>query len=72
MALKTTLEQLESVQAAIEDAEIALSTGKGDKSLTRQRISDLYEREEKLLAKYQAEQNTGGPAFNIFNTQRKY
>jgi len=65
MALKTTLEQLESVQAAIASSENALETSKGDKRLVRQRLETLYAREEKLLARYNNEQNTGGIAFNV-------
>lgn len=72
MALKTTLEQLEAVQSAIQDAEEAYSSGKGDKTLTRQRIDHLYAREERLLSRYRSEQGTGGPAINIFASARKY
>jgi len=72
MALKTTLEQLEAVQSAIEDAEKMLSSGKSDKTLTRQRISDLYAREERLLLRYQEETGSGGIAINIGIPGRKY
>ena len=65
MALKTTLEQLESVQTAIAASENALEVGKGDKRLVRQRLETLYSREERLRARYDVEQGSGGIAFNV-------
>lgn len=62
MAVKTTLEQLESVQTAIEAIEGgAQSYGIGDKRLTKADLAMLYSREEKLLARYNKESGTGGP-----------
>lgn len=64
MAIKTTLEQLEEVQAAISKALDALSLGVGDKILTRQKIDALTAREEMLLKRYRAESGTGGFSVN--------
>lgn len=65
MAVKTTLEQLEEVQAAI-------STVMGGKDFTFPNgsrvsyadLSHLEAREEKLLRRYRFESGTGGPAIN--------
>ena len=66
MAVKTTLEQLEEVQAAITKVMNAQAAGMGDKNLQRARLDMLEAREEKLLKRYKAEQGTGGvPAINI-------
>lgn len=64
MAIKTTVEQLEAVQAAIALCE----TGQeGYVNGVRYRMGDLnalYKREEVLLARYRREQaGTAGPAF---------
>jgi hypothetical protein len=61
MAVKTTLEQLEEVQAAIT----ALLTGAleyrmGDVTVERQDLDALQTREDRLLARYNRE-NRGGP-----------
>ena len=66
MAIKTTLEQLEEVQAAIS----ALVTGGQDvtingKRLTMANLKDLEAREEKLLSRYRIETGTGGPCINV-------
>ena len=55
MAIKTTLERLEQVQAAIEKAEKAISYGDGDISVTRANLATLYKQEERLLAQYNGE-----------------
>ena len=65
MALKTTLAQLEEVQAAIT----AITTGAQEVTIDGKRITygnldALYKREEILLARYKGEQGTGGPVFN--------
>lgn len=66
MAVKTTLEQLEEVQAAITKVMKAQSGGMGDKNLQRARLDMLEIREEKLLRRYRAESGTGGiPVINI-------
>jgi hypothetical protein len=64
LAIKSTLEQLEEVQAAISKALDALSMGIGDKILTRQKIDALTAREELLLKRYKAESGTGGFSIN--------
>ena len=66
MAVKTTLEQLEEVQAAITKVMSAQSGGMGDKNLQRARLDMLGTREEMLLKRYKAESGTGGvPVVNI-------
>lgn len=65
MAIKTTLEQIEEVQAAITKVmsgqDFTFSNG------ARVSYADLIHleaREEKLLRRYRAESGTGGMAFN--------
>lgn len=66
MAIKTTLEELEEVQAAITKVRHAQSGGRGDKTLQRANLAELWKEQEILLARYKAEQGTGGiPAINI-------
>lgn len=67
MALKTTLQQLESVQAAIDAIEGgAQSVTYEGKKIDRGQLETLYSREERLLSRYKSEQGTGGtPAFNV-------
>lgn len=57
MALKTTIEQLESVQALIEKIETTgqVITDEGT-ALTQANLKDLYAREERLTNKYNLEQ----------------
>ena len=59
MAFKTTLEQLEAVQAAIEKVELGQSVTMSGVSLTRGDLKALYAREERLQQKYAREQGTG-------------
>ena len=59
MALKTTLEQLEAVQSAIEKVELGQSVTMAGVSLTRGDLSAMYKREERLKAIYRNEQGTG-------------
>lgn len=66
MTIKTTLEQLEAVQAAIEKAEAAQayarSNGAGSSfSKTSPDLKVLYDRERELLTRYQMEQGTIAP-----------
>lgn len=56
MALKTTLEQLEEVQAAITAVMTGQSYTIGDRALTRANLSALQAREEALLERYGSEQ----------------
>jgi len=56
MALMTTLEQLEQIQAAITAVASGQSYRMGDITFTRANLSDLTKREEILLARYNREQ----------------
>lgn len=73
MAVKTTLEQLEEVQAAITAVmggqSVTLSNGQ---QITRANLKDLEAREQTLLQRYRAEQGTGGLAINIGIPRRTY
>lgn len=60
MAIKTTEEQLEAVQAAIEKVEAGQAVSFAGRSITRADLHVLYEREERLLQRYQRENATGG------------
>jgi len=73
LAVKTTLAQIEEVQAAItkileggQDLAIA------DKRLIRARLSALTEREAMLIKRYNAEQGEGAGARNIGTIKRDY
>jgi hypothetical protein len=73
MALKTTLEKLEEVQAAISAVEVAQEQSEdGGGRILRARYDLLVDREEKLLARYQKEQGIGGPAINHGIPRREY
>lgn len=65
MAIKTTIEQLEAVQSAIEKVESGQSVTWGGKTITRATLSTLYRREEMLLDRYRREQGTGGPVRSV-------
>lgn len=52
MAIKTTEEQIEEVQASITECLKAQSTGAGDKTIMRALLSALTAREELLLKRY--------------------
>ena len=62
MAVKTTLEQLEEVQEAITRVMTSQEQSGAGRSIVRAQLSALQDREEKLLARYRAENRTGGPA----------
>lgn len=70
MAIKTTLEQLEEVQAAITAVMSGQAYSIGGRSLTRVNLNWLNDREEKLLQRYNREQGIGGPAINIGISRR--
>jgi len=72
MAIKTTTEQLEAVQTAIEKVEAGQSVSWGGKSLTRADLGTLYRREDQLLRRYRRERGTGGPALLRMTPARKY
>ena len=65
MALKTTLEQLEEVQAAISAVMAGQSYTYNNRQVTRADLDILSRREEMLLARYRTETGTGGMAINI-------
>lgn len=67
MALLTTLQKLEQVQAAISAIEGgAQSYTIGGRSVTKAMLATLYEREEKLQRQYDAEQGNHGTTFARF------
>ncbi len=72
MAVKTTLEQLEEVQAAITEVMTSqeLRAGGASGTIVRADLDALNEREAMLLARYQTEQGTGGPARNVGTIRR--
>jgi len=72
MALKTTLEKLEAVQAAIANAELAQSYGTGEHTHANANLEVLYRRERELLKQYRVEQGIGGPTRNIGTPRRSY
>jgi hypothetical protein len=59
MAIKTTLEQIEEVQAAITAVMSGQSFMIGGKQLTKANLANLNERETMLLARYQREAGRG-------------
>lgn len=76
MALKTTLEQLEEVQAAISEVMTSqeLNSGQG-RGVVRARLDLLEAREEKLQARYNREQSNAsyaGPAVAHGTPSRDY
>ncbi len=63
MAIKTTLEQLEAVQAAIAFCEAGQEGSVNGKRYRMADLAVLYRREEQLLARYHREQaGSAGPA----------
>lgn len=65
MAIKTTLEQLEEVQAAISRIMTGQDVTVDGKRLRYADLDILNRREQMLLARWRAETGTGGlPAFN--------
>lgn len=73
MAVKTLLEQIEEVQAAITEVMTSQEQEYGSAGrLRRARLSELHTREKDLLARYQVEQGTGGPAINVGVHRRDY
>jgi hypothetical protein len=65
MAVKTTLEQLEEVQAAISAVMTGQSYSVNGRALTRADLKALTDRETMLLNRYNQEQGAGGPSVNI-------
>jgi len=64
MAVKTTLSQLEEVQTAISQVMSGQSGSWDGKQLTMADLNSLTNREDMLLAKYKAENGTGGIIIN--------
>jgi hypothetical protein len=64
MAIKTTVEQLEEVQAAITKVMAGQDVTIEGTRVTRADLAALTAREDKLLARYKSEQGTGGPRVN--------
>jgi hypothetical protein len=63
--MKTTLEQIEEVQAAITAILTAgQDVSKGDKRVMMANLKALHEREQTLLRRYRSETGTGGIAIN--------
>ena len=69
MAIKTTLEQLEEVQASITNCLTAQSMSAGDKMVLRARLDFLQSREDILLARYN-ETQASGAGMGMFNKVR--
>lgn len=65
MAIKTTIEQLEEVQAAITAVCQGQDVTIDGKRLALADLAALTAREEVLLKRYRAETGTGGMAVNI-------
>jgi hypothetical protein len=70
MAIKTTLEQIEEVQAAITKVMAGQDVTIDGMRLTRANLVDLERREEKLLARYRVESGTGGFCMNTAMPRR--
>jgi hypothetical protein len=72
MALQTTLEQLEEVQAAIRNVMTSQELHGPEGRVVRANLKELEAREEKLLARYKRECGQGGPAINVGIHRRDY
>jgi hypothetical protein len=66
MAIQTTLEQLEEVQASISETLKGQSISAGDKRVDRPDLAALYKAQAILRTQYNAEQSSGG----MFNKVR--
>jgi hypothetical protein len=71
VAIKTTLEQIEEVQAAITAVMSGQSYAIGGRSVTKANLDALSKREEALLARYYRETGTPGSAINIGTLRRE-
>jgi len=72
MAIKTTLEQLEEVQAAISKVMAGQAVTINGHQLTRASLDSMTKREDALLKRYKAESGTGGLAVNTGIRRRDY
>ena len=65
MALKSTQEQLEEVQAAISECLVSQEMGGPEASIRRARLKELTDYEAILLGRLSREQGTGGLTHNV-------
>jgi len=72
MAVKTTLQRLEEVQAAITEVMTSqeLRAGGASGTIVRAELETLRQMEKELLARYESEQGTAGPARNVGTIRR--
>ena len=72
MAVKTTLQRLEEVQAAITEVMTSqeLRAGGASGTIVRPDLDALRKYESELIKKYETEQGTGGPARNVGTIRR--
>lgn len=70
MAIKTTLEKIEELDAAISEVLTAQSLGKGDITILKAQYSALEEQRARLLTIYQQEQGTYYPRTYAGNAGR--
>ena len=70
MALKTTLEKLEEIEARIEKAQRAQSLGKGSFSRQSANLDTLYKERDRLQAKYDREQGRSASRTYAKNKRR--
>ena len=64
MAIKSTQQQLEEVQAAIEQVLASQEMGSGSDRVRRAELSVLYKREDQLMQRLASETGTSRPAIN--------
>lgn len=64
MAIKTTRQQLEEVQAAIEKVLASQEMSSGSDRVVRARLDVLYKREDQLLQRLKAETGESRPGIN--------
>jgi len=72
MAVKTTLEQLEEVQAAITKVMSGQAGSWNGKAVTYADLDALTRRESMLLTRYRQEQGIGGLKINNGIVNREY
>ncbi|MEN6623616.1 MAG: peptidylprolyl isomerase [Smithella sp.] len=70
MAIKTTIEQLEEVQAAISSVMSGQGYEINGRRLTRANLKELTERETMLLSRYRQESGSHGATINIGTLRR--
>lgn len=70
MAIKTTLEQIEEVQAAITAVMSGQSYNISGRSVTKANLKELSDRETLLLDRYRREQGGGGLVINVGTLRR--